>query len=78
MFLVACGEEELVGGVHTLVWWSVQVYLELQKLEEEDTGREEVQETEREGQVEENHSHGHDHGDDMKGLKHLEPQCVRG
>ena len=73
-----CGEGELVGGVHTLVWRSVQVYHELQELEEEDKGREEVQEIERESQVEENHSHGHDYGDDMKGLKHLEPQCVCG
>ena len=63
-----CGEGELVGGVHTLFWRSVQVYHELQELEEEDKGREEVQEIERESQVEENHSHGHDHGDDMKGL----------
>ena len=63
-----CGEGELVGGVHTLVWRSVQVYHELQELEEEDKGREEVQEIERESQVEENHSHGHDYGDDMKGL----------
>ena len=43
---------------------SVQVYHELQDLEEEDKGREEVQEIERESQVEENHSH--DYGDDMK------------
>ena len=35
---------ELVGGVHTLVWRSVQVCYELQELEEEDEGREEVQE----------------------------------
>ena len=61
-----CGEGELVCGVHTLVWRSVQVYHELQELEEEEKGREEVQEIERESQVEENHSHGHDHGDDMK------------
>ena len=73
---VKCGEGELVSRVHTLVWRSVQVYHELQKLEEEDKGREEVQEIERESQVEENHSHGHDYGDDMKGLKRLEPQCV--
>ena len=71
-----CGEGELVGGVHTLVWRSVQVYHELHELEEEDKGREEVQEIERESQVEENHSHGHDYGDDMKGLQRLEPQCV--
>ena len=73
-----CGEGELVGGVHTLVWRSVQVYHELQELEEEDKGREEVQEIERESQVEEKRSHGHDYGDDMKGLKHLEPRCVCG
>ena len=46
--LITCGEGELVGGVHTLVWRSVQVYHELQELEEEDKGREEVQERERE------------------------------
>ena len=71
-----CGGGELAGGVHTLVRRSVQVYHELQELEEEDKGREEVQETERESQVEEKRSRGHDYGDDMKGLKHLEPQCV--
>ena len=54
----------------------MQVYHELQELEEEDKGREEVQEIERESQVEEKHSHGHDYGDDMKGLKRLEPRCV--
>ena len=58
-----CGEGELVSGVHTLVWRSVQVY------HEEDKGREEVQEIERESQVEEKRSRGHDCGDDMKGLK---------
>ena len=68
-----CGEGELVGGVHTLVWRSVQVYHELQDLQEQDKGREEVQEIERESQVEEKRSD--DHGDDMKGLK-LEPRCV--
>ena len=61
-----------------IVWRSVQVYHERQELEEEDKGREEVQEIERESQVEEKRSHGHDFGDDMKGLKHLEPQCVCG
>ena len=61
-----CGEGELVGGVQTLVWRSVQVYHELQVLEEEDKGREEVQEIQRESQVEEKRSHGHDYGDDMK------------
>ena len=44
----------------------MQVYHELLELEEEDKGREEVQEIEQESQVEENHSHGHDCGDDMK------------
>ena len=71
-----CGEGELVGGVHTLVWRSVQVYHELQELEEGDKGREEVQEIERQSKVEEKGSRGHDYGDDMKGLKHLEPRCV--
>ena len=71
-----CGEGELVGGVHALVWRIVQVYHELQELEEEDKGREEVQEIEREGQVEEKRPDDHDHGDDMKGLKRLEPQCM--
>ena len=56
----------------------VQVYHELEELEEEDKGREEVQEIERESQVEEKHSNGHDYGDDMKGLKRLEPRCVCG
>ena len=51
----------------------MQVYHELQELEEEDKGREEVQEIGRESQIEEKRSHGHDHGDDMKGLK-LEPE----
>ena len=55
------------------VW---QVYHELQELEEEDKGREEVQEIERESQVEEKHSHEDDHVDEVQGLKHLEPQCV--
>ena len=54
----------------------MQICHELQELGEEDKGREEVQEIEREGQVEENHSHGHDYGNDMKGLKRLEPPCV--
>ena len=61
-----CGEGELVGGVHTLVWRSVQVYHELQELEEEDKGREEVQETERENQGEEKRSHEYDHVDEVK------------
>ena len=76
--LITCGEGELVGGVHTLVWRSVQVYHELQELEEEDKGREAVQEIERESQVEENHSDEHGHVDDMKGLKRLEPRCMCG
>ena len=46
----------------------MQVYHELQELEEEGKGREEVQEKERESQVEEKRSRGHDYGDDMKGL----------
>ena len=45
--LITCGEGELVGGVHTLVWRGVQVYHELLDLEEEDKGREEVQEIEK-------------------------------
>ena len=57
---------------------SVQVYHELQELEEEDKGPEEVQEIDRESQVEEKRSDDHDYGDDMKGLKSLEPQCVCG
>ena len=48
--LITCGEGELVGGVHTLVLRSVQVYHELQGLEEEDKGREDVQEIERKNQ----------------------------
>ena len=44
----------------------MQVYLKLQELEEEDKGREEVQEIERESQVEEKQSDDHEHGDDMK------------
>ena len=71
-----CGEGELVSRVHTLVWRSVQVYHKLPELEEQDKGREEVQEIERESQVEEKRSDDHDHGDDMKGLKRLESQCV--
>ena len=45
---------------------ALQVFHELQELEEEDKGRKEVQETGRESQVEEKRSHGHDCGDDMK------------
>ena len=56
----------------------MQVYHELQELEEEDKGREEVQEIERESQVEEKHSHGHAHVDEVKGLKRLELRCECG
>ena len=70
-----CGEGELVGGVHTLVWRSVQVHHELQELEEEDKGREEVQEIETESQVEEKRSDDHDHADGVKDST-LEPRCV--
>ena len=52
--LITCGEGELVGGVHTLVGGVVQVYHVLPELEEEEKGREEVQEIERESQGEEN------------------------
>ena len=44
----------------------MQVYHELQELEEEDKRREEVQEIERENQVEEKHSHEDDHVDGVK------------
>ena len=70
-----CGEGELVGGAHTLVLRNVQVYHELHELEEEDEGREEVQEIERESQVEEKHSHEDDHVDGVKDSL-LEPRCV--
>ena len=49
--LTTCGEEELVSRVHTLVGRSAQVVNELQVLEEEEKGREEVQEIERESKV---------------------------
>ena len=55
----------------------MQVYHELQELEEEDKGYEEVQDIDRESQVEDKRSHGHDCGDDMKDST-LEPQCVCG
>ena len=58
-----CGEGQLVGGVHTLFSRSVQVYHEPQELEEEDKGREEVQEIKRESQVEEKRSYDHEHVD---------------
>ena len=61
-----CGEGEFVGGVHILVWRSVQVYHELQELEGEDKGREEVQEIERESQAEEKRSYEDDHVDGVK------------
>ena len=48
--LVPCGVGELVDGIHTLVQRSVQVYHELQELEEEDKGREEVSVIEKENQ----------------------------
>ena len=54
---------------------SVQVYHELQELKEEDKGREEVQEIERESQVEEKRLHGHDYGDGVKDST-LEPRYV--
>ena len=44
----------------------MQVYHELQELEEEDKGREEVHEIERESQVEEKRSHEDDHVDGVK------------
>ena len=47
------------------------------ELEEEDKGREEVQEIERESQVEEKRSHEDDHVDGVKDST-LEPQCVCG
>ena len=51
----------------------MQVYHELQELEEEDKGREEVQEIERE----EKRSDDHDHVDEVNDSI-LEPQCVCG
>ena len=48
-----CGEEELVGGVHTLVAGVVQVYHRLHVVEEEEQGRKVDQEVEREDQGEE-------------------------
>ena len=53
----------------------MQVFYELQVLEEEDKGREEVQEIERESQGDEKRSLGHDYGDDMKdsNILSLEP-----
>ena len=53
----------------------MQVHHELQELEEEDKGREEVQEIERESQIEEKRSRGHDYGDEMIDST-LEPRCV--
>ena len=57
--LKECGEGELVGGVHTLVGGVVQVYHVPPELEEEDKGHVEVQEIERESQVEEKRSDDH-------------------
>ena len=54
VFCCFCGEGELVGGVHTLVGGVVQVYHVLPELVEEDKGREEVHEIEKENQGEEN------------------------
>ena len=73
--LITCGEGELVGGVHTLVCGVVQVYHELQGLEQEDEGREEVQEIQRDNQGRRD-AHEDDHVDEVKGLKRLEPRCV--
>ena len=53
----------------------MQVYHELQELEEEDKGREKVQEIERDNQVEEKRSRGHDYEDEVNDST-LEPQCV--
>ena len=53
---------ELVGGVHTLVGGVVQVYHVLLELEEEDKGREEVQEIERERSGARRDAHEDDHG----------------
>ena len=68
-------ERELVSRVHTLVGRSAQVVYELQVLEEEEKGREEVQEIERESQGDEKRSRGHDHVDEVKDST-LEPWCV--
>ena len=53
----------------------MQVYQELQELEEEEKVREVVQEIERESQGEEKRSRGHDHVDGVKNSL-LEPRCV--
>ena len=58
-----------------LVLRSVQVYHELQGLEEEDKGREEVQEIERDNQKARRNAHEDDHVDEVKRLKRLEPRC---
>ena len=63
--LTTCGEGELVRGVHTLIAGVVQVYHRLHVVEEEEKGRKVEQEVERESQVEEKRSRGHDYGDDM-------------
>ena len=61
----SCGEGELVGGVHTLVYGVVQVYHELQELEEEGKGREEVQEIEKGESSRKESKDDHAHGDGM-------------
>ena len=59
----------------TLVGRSVQVFYELQVLEEEEKVREEVQEIEKESRGEEKRSHEDDHVDGVKDST-LEPRCV--
>ena len=54
----------------------MQIYHRLQGLEEEDKGRKVEQEIERENQGRGERTDDHAHGDDMKGLKRLEPRCV--
>ena len=60
-----CGEEGLVGGVHTLLGGVVQVCHRLHVGEEEEKGRKEEQEVERESQGEET-AHMDDYGDGVK------------
>ena len=50
---MACGEEEDVRGVHTLIVGVVQVYHRLHVVKEEEKGRKVEQEAERESQSEE-------------------------
>ena len=52
--LTYCGEGEDVVGVHTLLGGVLQVCHEIHVDEEEEKGRKEEQEVERESQVEEN------------------------